>query len=168
MVKVAALLFLLFVYLRNSKFASSSRVCAYKLRGAGIGDDCVLQTGVRLIGSRLVTLGSGVFIGRDSRLYAFEEKIVIGDNVLIAESVKIITRNHVFRDAGKLIRDQGYSNSPVVIDDDVWIGFGVTILPGVKIGRGAVIAAGSIVTKDVSPYSVFAGAPAKFVRERSA
>jgi len=169
MVKVVfAFIYSFLIYLRDSKLASDSRIYAYKMRGAKFANNCVLQSGVRIMGSGLINVGSEVFVGRGTRLYAFEENISIGDNVLIAESVKVITRNHIFTDSAKLIRDQGYSNLPVIIEDDVWIGFGVIILPGVRIGRGAVIAAGSVVTKDVAPYSIFAGAPAKFIRARSA
>ena len=164
--KIAAMFFTLFVYLRDSKFLSDSRVRAYKARGAKIGDGCTLQTGVRIIGSRLVSLGDGVFVGRGSKIYTFEQPVTVGNNVLIAESVKLITRNHRFDRVDTLIKDQGYHNAPVSLGDDVWIGFGAIVLPGVIVGNGAIVAAGAVVTKDVQPYSIVAGSPARHIRFR--
>ena len=66
----------------------------------------------------------------------------------------------------KLINLQGSAYKNIVVEDDVWIGSRVTILPGVKIGKGSVIAAGAIVTKDVLPYSIMGGIPAKIIKMR--
>jgi maltose O-acetyltransferase len=63
--------------------------------------------------------------------------------------------------------DQGFKDKePVIIEDDVWIGARVIILPGVKIGKGSIVGAGAVVTKDVEPYSIVAGVPAKLIRKR--
>ncbi|TNZ55020.1 acyltransferase, partial [Vibrio parahaemolyticus] len=80
--------------------------------------------------------------------------ITIGENTLIASGSTLISRNHKFSDIDKYIKEQGYQNAPIVIGNDVWIGFNSTILPGVSIGDGAVIAAHSVVTKDVPSYTV--------------
>jgi maltose O-acetyltransferase len=81
--------------------------------------------------------------------------------------VTILTRNHAFVDTSRPMRDQGAGEiSPVTISDDVWIGMRVIILPGVTIGRGAIIGAGAVVTKDVPPYCVAVGNPARVVRNR--
>ena len=90
----------------------------------------------------------------------------IGDNVLIAGHCMIIPANHNYKNKDVLIRDQGLNCQGIIIEDDVWIGSGCSILDGVTIGEGSVIAAGSIVTKSVSPYSVVAGVPAKFIKKR--
>jgi maltose O-acetyltransferase len=92
--------------------------------------------------------------------------VTIGNNVLIGPKVVIHSLNHVYRDAGVLIRFQGHVAKPVVIEDDVWIGAGAVILPGVRVGRGAVVGAGSVVTKDVPAFGVVVGNPARFVRFR--
>ena len=92
--------------------------------------------------------------------------VTIGDNVLIGPRVVIHSLNHVYKDASVLIRLQGHVAKPVVIEDDVWIGAGAVILPGVRVGRGAVVGAGSVVTKDVPAFGVVVGNPARLVRFR--
>lgn len=87
--------------------------------------------------------------------------ISIGENVSISQEVIILTADHDI-DAAKF----SGRNKTVKIEDYVWIGTRVTILPGVTVGKGALIAAGSVVTKDVAPFSVVAGVPAKLIRMR--
>ena len=89
-------------------------------------------------------------------------KVTIGNNVFIAPNVGLHTAGHPL-DAER--RNQGIEYAkPITIEDDVWIGAGVQVCPGVRIGRGAVVAAGSIVTKDVPPLTMVAGVPAKIVK----
>jgi len=90
----------------------------------------------------------------------------IGDNVLIGPHVVIHTANHNFKNKDILIREQGHTLKAIVIEDDVWIAANSTILPGVTIKKGTVIAAGSVITKDTEPYGVYAGVPAKKIKER--
>jgi len=92
----------------------------------------------------------------------------IGDDVMMGPEVLIIGDNHRFDDLTVPIRLQGNAQSrPVRIEDDVWIGARVTILPGLTIGRGAVIGVGAVVTKDVPPYAICAGNPARVIRYRT-
>jgi len=95
-----------------------------------------------------------------------EGKVVIGSNVLIAPRVSIIATMHNFKDKDVLVRDQGVRYADVVIGDDVWIGSGAIIMPGVKIEKGAVIGANAVVTKDIPEYCVAIGIPAKIVGKR--
>lgn len=88
--------------------------------------------------------------------------IVIGNNVSISSDVIILTADHDMNSP-----DFSGRNKPVIIDDYVWIGTRVMILPGVKIGKGAVIAAGSVVVKDVESYNVVGGIPAKLIKSRN-
>ena len=89
-------------------------------------------------------------------------EVRIGNNVFIAPNVGLYTAGHPL-DAS--VRNTGIEYAkPIVIEDDVWIGAGVSVCPGVTIGRGAVIAAGSTVTKDVAPHSLVRGVPAKFIK----
>jgi len=95
-------------------------------------------------------------------IYPTVHPLTIGNNVSIAGEVRIFTMEHD-------IDDPNFSekSSPVTIDDYVVIGTRVTILPGVHIGKGAVVASGAVVTKDVAPYTLVGGVPASFIRERS-
>ena len=92
--------------------------------------------------------------------------MTIGDKVRIGLRVNIITNNHVFMDHERPIMEQGSACAPVIIKDDVWIGVNATILPGVTVGKGSVIGAGAVVTKDVKPYTVVGGVPAKKIKNR--
>jgi acetyltransferase-like isoleucine patch superfamily enzyme len=93
-------------------------------------------------------------------------KIIIGNNVMLAPRVSIYAENHVFDNPDILIRDQGVAYQTVIIEDDCWIAANSIILAGVTIGKGSVVAAGSVVTENVAPYSVVAGVPAKFIKSR--
>ena len=92
--------------------------------------------------------------------------MTIGDKVRIGLRVNIITNNHVFMDHKRPIMEQGSTCAPVIIENDVWIGVNVTVLPGVTVGEGSVIGAGAVVTKDVNPYTVVAGVPARKLGQR--
>ena len=94
-------------------------------------------------------------------------RVYIGDDVLMGPDVIMYTINHKFQDRKTRIIDQGYSEEkPIYIGNDVWIGRKVIILPGVHIGDGAVIGAGTVVAKDVPPYTVAVGNPMVFKKER--
>jgi maltose O-acetyltransferase len=122
-------------------------------RGASFGD------GVGM------SIGAYSGIGINARLNP-AGGIVIGDDVMMGEDVVILTENHGFDDASKPMRLQGYQTSPVVIEDDVWIGLRVIILPGVRIGRSSVIGAGAVVANDIPAYSIAGGVPAKVIKQR--
>lgn len=89
---------------------------------------------------------------------------VIGDNVIIGPRVNILPVNHLYDDPMCPIRDQGVSSQGIVIENDAWIGAGVNVLDGVRVGQGSVIGAGAVVTKDIAPYSLVVGVPAKVIR----
>lgn len=91
--------------------------------------------------------------------------VTIGNHVNLAQGITVTALNHNFADTEKRIDEQGVSTKPVVIEDDIWIGANAVILPGVSIGRHSVVAAGSVVTKDVPPHSLVAGIPAKIIRQ---
>lgn len=91
--------------------------------------------------------------------------VEIGNNVNLAQGITVTALNHNFSDTNKRIDEQGVSTNPVTIEDDVWVGANAVILPGVTIGEHCVVAAGAIVTKDVSPHSLVAGVPAKVIKK---
>ena len=91
--------------------------------------------------------------------------ITIGSHVNLAQGITITALNHNFDDSEKRIDQQGVTTKEVVLEDDIWVGANAVILPGVTIGKHAVVAAGAIVTKDVPPHSLVAGVPAKVIRQ---
>lgn len=91
--------------------------------------------------------------------------VSIGDKVNLAQNIVISALNHNYEDVGKSIADQGINIQTVIIENDVWIGANSIILAGVHIGKHVVIGAGSVVTKDIPPYSVALGNPARIVKQ---
>lgn len=89
----------------------------------------------------------------------------IGHHVNLAQGITVTALNHNFEDSEKRIDEQGVCTTPVVIEDDVWIGANAVILPGVRVGTHSVVAAGAVVTKDVSSHSIVAGIPAKIIKK---
>jgi acetyltransferase-like isoleucine patch superfamily enzyme len=116
-------------------------------------------------GHGFIYIGENSFIGCNGVLGA-GGGIRIGNNVLIGQNVNFHSENHNFSDKERLIREQGVRYEGIVVEDDVWIGSKVTVVDGINIGQGAVIGAGSVVTKSIPPYAVVVGVPAKVVRYR--
>lgn len=111
-----------------------------------------------------VTLGDYCYIGRYSYL---DGDITMGNFVMLASAVAMIGGDHRTDIVGRPMRFSGRENAkPIRILDDVWIGHGAVILHGVTIGEGAIVAAGSIVTRDVPPYTIAVGSPARVLRFR--
>lgn len=108
-----------------------------------------------------VSLGNYSGIGVNAKIYG---ACSIGDHVMMGEDCTIITRNHKHDRTDIPMMEQGFEEErPVKICNDVWIGDRVTILPGVHIGNGCVIGAGAVVTKDIPPYAIAVGVPAKVI-----
>ncbi|QEK11447.1 acyltransferase [Crassaminicella thermophila] len=111
-----------------------------------------------------ITIGDNSGLGIDCRVSG---PLKIGKNVMMGPEVMIYTSNHRIDDLDKPIIMQGETPKELVeIEDDVWIGARAIILPGIKIGKGAVVAAGAIVTKDVPKFAVVGGNPAKIIKFR--
>ncbi|WP_416828187.1 acyltransferase [Ectobacillus polymachus] len=111
-----------------------------------------------------ITLGNNSGIGINARIGS---KVFIGNNVMMGPECIVYTANHCFDRTDIPMCEQGFMDiKPVNIGDDVWIGGRVIILPGVSIGTGAIIGAGSVVSKDIPPYAIVAGVPAKVKKYR--
>ena len=112
-------------------------------------------------------IGSNTYIGEYNNIRAGGGLIQIGNNCSISQHISIIASNHKY-DRSSLIRSQLWDlkNNYVIIKDDVWVGANVVILPGVTVSRGAIIGAGSIVTKDVPEYAIILGSPARVIGYR--
>ena len=108
-----------------------------------------------------VILGKNVLIGCGSKISG---PITFGDNILLAQNVVMSALNHNYEDPTRAVVDQGYTVKEIIVEDGVWMGAGVIVTPGVRIGRNAVVGAGSVVTRDVPAYSVVVGNPARIVK----
>ena len=112
-----------------------------------------------------VKLGNNLIFNRNVSITA-RSGVTLGNNVLLGPNVVINDSNHRFIDKDTPINQQGHTAAEIVIEDDVWIASNSVILKGVHIGKGAVVAAGSVVTKDVPSYAVVAGVPARQIKTR--
>jgi acetyltransferase-like isoleucine patch superfamily enzyme len=123
-------------------------------------------------GLRNLSIGDGTSIPKGSTFYCTEAPLTIGRKVIFGPRPTIITGDHRIDLIGKYIIDVTVDEKlpendlPVVIEDDVWCGANVTILKGVTIGRGSIIAAGAVVTQSFPPYSIIGGVPAKLLKMR--
>jgi len=167
------------------------RRLARRNRRVTVADDAAISPGALIsprsgaveIGARsLVAAGAilagNVRIGSDSSVQNYTlivgygtiedpaGAVRIGNGVRIASHCRIIGGNHRFDDPDRPIREQGIEPKPITIEDDVWIGSGVSIVAGVTVGHGCVIGAGSVVTRDIPPMSVAVGVPARVIRKR--
>ena len=154
---------------------------------ARLGAGCDIRPGMRLVilGNGSVRVGQKVVIDRDCTLechgslvvgsctvfghhvtIGVRESVVIGRDCLIAEMVSIRDHDHGFHNAALPMRQQDPLVTPVVIEDDVWIGSKATITRGVGIGRGAIIGANSVVTRDVDADTIVGGVPARVIRSQ--
>lgn len=114
------------------------------------------------------SVGTNTYIGENNNIRISDAAISIGNNCMISQMVSLISTNHLIEGRDKLTLTNGldYSKCGIEIGNDVWIGCNVVVLPGVKIGTGAVIGAGSVVTTDIPEYSIAVGSPAKTIKKR--
>lgn len=92
--------------------------------------------------------------------------IKIGKNCLIAPHCGIFANSHIFTDPTLPIEEQGVTSKGIIIEDDCWLGHNVTVIDGVKIGKGSIIGAGSVVNQNIPPFSIAVGTPARIIRNR--
>lgn len=133
--------------------------------GARIGKRVVFYPGVWIMPGRKLVVGDDVDFALDV-LVTTSGGVTIGDRTLIGYRTQILSNNHRIPNGRAPIFYAGHEGKPVLIGNDVWIGANCLILPGVTIGEGAVVAGGSIVTKDIPPFSIVAGNPARILKER--
>ncbi len=132
-----------------------------------IGSNTLVKSEVLLsVKDGKLTIGKNCAIGKRSEIICENTEVNIGDNVRMAAECFIITNNHTYSARETPIYLQGRTHQPVHIGDDVWIGRRVMIMPGVEIGKGSVISAGAVVTKNVPEYTVVGGVPAKKIKSR--
>ena len=132
-----------------------------------LGNNLIIKEGCRLCCTNPnanLTVGNNSSIGHHTFIFC-SQTIVIGNDCLIAPFCYLLDSNHEFRKKKK-INEQGLNTQEIIIDDDVWLGKGVTVLPGVKIGKGSVIGANSLVNKNIPSYKLAAGNPIKILGSR--
>lgn len=150
---------------RYTKWCSSVRRILLKRVFKNCGTHVNIEKGAYIGKGSNISIGDYSGIGINCRLYG---TVSIGKDVMMGPEVIILSSNHDFSDISKPMRLQGKSQErPVVIGNDIWIGTRAIIFPGVKIGDGAIIGAGSIVTHNVDSYAIVAGNPAKVIRYRN-
>ena len=134
----------------------------YRLRACGRG---TYLAGRAFIMPNVAWIGAHTFLGDGCHLAVLD--IVIGNYVMFASHVAVVGGDHRFDVVGTPMVRTGLDDwKPVRVEDDVWVGHGAIIMHGVTLGEGCIVAAGSVVTRDVPPYQVVAGVPARRLRDR--
>ena len=148
---------------RSSKIYRSARLDTPPYRRFWLGRRSVIESYCcvnNAVGD--VTIGDYTRIGIHCTVIG---PVCIGSHVNLAQGITVTALNHNFADCSRRIDEQGISTRPVVIGDDVWIGANAVVLPGVTIGKHAVVAAGAVVTKDVPDYTLVGGVPARVIKQ---
>lgn len=144
--------------------SSSLRYILVKGLFLSCGNSVNIEKGASFGNGRLLIIGDRSGIGRNC-LVASDTQI--GSDVMMAPEVIIFSHNHKFDSLDISMNKQGVTESkPVIIESDVWIGQRAILMAGVRVGKGSIVAAGAVVTKDVLPYSIVGGNPAKLIKMR--
>jgi len=155
----------LFVRYNPYNYSIKIRNYLYKYLFKSSGNSFNILDGVVINFPENISIGNNVSIHQFC-YFDSQDDIIIGSNVSIGNSVKFITSSHNFLDKDNLIKNQGVSTKSIIIEDNVWIGCGVTILQGVKISKNSIIGANSLVNKDIPEDRIAAGVPCKVIGER--
>ena len=148
---------------KHSVVHRSARMDTPPYRKFSLGDYSVIESFACInnaVGD--VIIGDHTRIGLHNTIIG---PVTIGSHVNLAQGITVTALNHNFEDSDKRIDEQGVSTTPVIIEDDIWIGANAVILSGVTIGNHSVVAAGAVVTKNVPPHSLVAGVPAKIIKQ---
>ncbi|MUK02262.1 acyltransferase [Vibrio cholerae] len=147
------------ILVRSALIPTKIRVFILQHRGARIGSDSSIAYGAVIKGTRL-TIGRGSFVNHG--VFVDRGPLTLGDNVDVGPNVSFLTKNHEIGQSDK--RAGKHVEQPITVGTGTWIGANVTVLGGVVIGQGCVIAAGSVVTSSTDADALYAGVPAKLVR----
>ena len=152
-----------------------------------LGENVIIENSVLMFHVENISIGNNVYVGHNTILKAYHKNqmcigdgtwigqncffhsaggIQIGNNVGIGPSVKILTSNHKKQNFGKAVLHNELEFKEVIVEDDSDLGVGCIILPGIKVGKGAIVGAGAVVTKDVPSFSIVAGNPARIISNR--
>lgn len=159
---------------RNVAFGYGVIVDATSVQGIELATGVTIDSHAQLRASGVVrNAGVGITVGPNTAIGMFnvllgQGGIEIGKDVLIGPHVTVVSENHIHSALDRPIRLQGEDRGRVLIGDDVWIGAGATVLANVRIGRGAIVAAGAVVASDVPEYEIYGGVPARHISNRGA
>ena len=142
-----------------------ARYGLYKLLFKKLGKRCIIMEGVKILFPENMEVGDNCSINEHCYFHA-RGGIKLGNWVRLGPNIGFFTWNHGHSDPEKPIKQQGFILKPIVVEDDVWIGNNATIVQGVTIGKHSIVGAGAVVTKDVAPYSIVGGVPAKVIKDR--
>lgn len=132
-----------------------------------MGERVVFYPGVWIVPGQTLTIGDDVDIAKDV-IITTSGSVIIGSRTLIGYRTQILSVNHIIPSAQQKIFFAGHEKRPICIGQDAWIGANCIVTAGVTIGEGAVVAAGSVITKDVPRFAIVGGSPAKVIRMRDA
>lgn len=162
-----------FIVGKNNKFESGAYIQTVSTNGVILGDNVTICQNaiIRPSGFYGGNLGWGLIVGHHSSIGAASYigcsgKIIIGNNVMIGPHCTMIAENHNFAELDIDMIKQGVSNKGIEIKDNVWIGANVTILDGVTVESGCILAAGAVLTKSTESNGIYAGVPAKRIKDR--
>lgn len=131
------------------------------------GKDTTIGGNCKVNNPHNIIIGEDTMINDYTMLHASTDgKIIIGSHCMISYYVCLRTLAHNYMDLSIPMKQQGQSERSIVIGNDVWIGYGAIIMPGVTIGDGCVVGAGAVVTRDCEPYGVYVGSPARKIKSR--
>lgn len=145
------------------KIIKNIRYLYRKRKFGGISKEVILSKNINFVGKKNIYFKKVCFVGRQSVLMAYNAPIYIGDYVMMGPEVMLITGNHRIDVIGEYMfnvdetQKKPENDQPITIEDDCWLGARCIVLKGVTIGKGSIIAAGAVVTKNVPPYSIYYG-----------
>lgn len=173
--KINWVLQIIWSVLNFSLFKVSLRLCLYYIvnyvvgrNKARIGKNTNIHPTVIIREGQNVEIGDNCYFNHNTIMIGGHSngKLIIGNYVQTGPNVGFFVANHHYADPTKPIKSQGYDEDDIIVEDDVWIGANSIVTSGVKIGKGSVIGANSVVTKDIPPFSVAAGCPVKVIKRR--
>lgn len=159
---------------RSFSLEEGCEIVGLSKRGVVFGNRCTIGRFATIRPTNVLVdeAGEGLKVGDRSNIGAYSYigcsgYIEIGNNVMMGPRVNLLAENHNFEQTDFPMKDQGVTRGTIVIEDDCWLGANCSVLSNVRIGRGSIVATGAVVTKDVPPYSIVGGVPAKVIKSRT-
>lgn len=138
----------------------------YRYRKLKKGCNTRINLGVQISAPERMSIGNNTYINGGVFAIGNNSRIIIGSNCLISYNVHFRTISHCYKNKNVLISEQGHHEDNIIVEDDVWVGYGAQILPGITLHTGCVVGAGAVVTHDVPAFAVVGGVPARVIKYR--